>query len=350
MKISTIIFYCMIIFSFSFFNGCLKDKITPPVEVALSDSGKLLFYLEEDGDYINTADMPSLVDADEVQQNIGSYLILDIRPASQFVSGHIENAQNILHNELVSFLDSIDYLRYPKIIIVSKNGQSSSYYTCLLRLYGFQNVYSLSYGMAAWNADFSDEWFNALQQDGELLSSYSDSIIPKPGFKPLPVVSLTGSSLEESVKQRIKDMLAVDYEDNLGSYESTATIEYESLMGNPENFFIVCYNEGVLYKDIRDGIYHPQTTVLYHPPPSASDLSSATNLQTLPSDKKIAFYSTDGQLSAFAVAYLRVLGYDAKSVLFGANNMFYFILSQSSLGGETFSQSKIRNYSYVTGN
>lgn len=333
------------------FSGCLKDKITPPLEVPLTSQGKLLFYLEDEGDYINSNLMPSIVRADEVFSNAGTWLMIDIRPGSEFLSGHIDGAYNVSHSNLITFLDSINYRQYPALVIISKNGQSSAYYTCLLRLYGYDNVYSMGYGMAAWNNFFADEWFNALQQENDLLQEYSDFIEPKPAYSALPDVSLSGSSLEQSVKNRIKDMLNVDYEDNLGSFESTATIEYSSMMGHPQNFFIVCFNEGLLYKDIRDGITHPGKAVLYHPAPSASDLKSTSYLQTLPSGRKIAFYSTDGQLSAFAVAYLRVLGYDAKSVLFGANNMFYYLLLNApGLNQEAFSPAKISDFPYVTGN
>ena len=352
MRLSSFTYAVFLLLFAVFFSGCLKDNFSPPLEVPLSDSGKLLFYLEDEGDYINSLNMPSLVSADEVFSHSDLWPLIDIRPVSEFQSGHIEGAHNVSHSNLIAFLDSINYLQYPSIVIISKNGQSSAYYTSLLRLYGFGNVYSMNYGMASWNSVFADQWFNALQQNYELIRDYyTDNIAFKPPLTPLPGITLSGSSLEEGVKNRIKQMMDEDYEDNLGALESTATIDYNILMGNPENFFIVCYHTGVLYKDIRYGIAHPQNTVLYHPPPSASELKSTSFLQTLPSDMKIAFYSTNGQLSAFAVAYLRLLGYDAKSVLFGANNMFYYTLAAASgFDAEVFSANKIRNYPYVTGN
>ena len=232
------------------------------------------------------------------------------------------------------------------------NGQSSAYYTCLLRLYGFENVYSMSYGMAAWNNVFSDEWLNALQQDNDLLAYYSGDMVPKPPYGPLPEVTLSGPSLEASAKQRIMDNLNVDYEDNLGNSEGAATIEYQYFMSKRQNYFIVCYSRDQhFYRDIRYGVGHPGGAVLYQITPAFSDLSSTYYLQSLPADQTIVIYSADGQMSAFAAVYLRVLGYDARSVLFGANNMFYFILSGTpGINEEAFSSSKIRNYPYVTGN
>ena len=331
--------------------GCLKDNIIPPENVQLSDKGKLLYYLENTGDYINSAAMPSLVDADEVYSNLQNYLLIDIRSSESFSEGHIENAVNVPHSQLISYLDSINPSEYSKIIILSTNGQSSAFYACLLRLYGFDNVFSLSYGMASWNLQFASEWLAALNQENEYLLTFNLEFVPKPDLSPLPDISLKGTTLADGVKQRINEIIAEDFEDNLTGSTGSATIDFSYLFEHLQDYFIVCYNSGPLYRQLILGIAHPDGTVLYLPPPDFSDLSSTTSLQTLPSSKKIAFYSTDGQLSAFAIAYLRVLGYDARSILFGANNMFYYILSGAgSLSEEAFSQSKIRNYPYVTGN
>jgi rhodanese-related sulfurtransferase len=331
------------------FYGCLKDKIVTPVEHPLPGSSQLLFYLEDNGDYINSSQMPSLVDVDEVYLNKSNYLLIDIRTADGFYSGHIQNAINKEPSKLIQYLDSINYNQYFKIVIISKNGQSSAYYTCLLRLYGFNNTYSMSYGMAAWNQVFSDEWYAALNTNYDLFELYSDANVSKPPFTQLPDIALTGNSIEDKVKNRIKDLMKINYEDNLIETEGTATINYEYLMANMNGFLIVCFDSTLLYKDIHDGINHPEGAISFHPFPN-SDLSSSEYLQSIPSNRKSAFYSTNGQLSAFVTAYLKLLGYDAKSVLFGANNMYYDILCLSAaFGDEAFSNTKIRLYPYVTG-
>ncbi len=332
-------------------QGCLKDNVTPVPEFQLSDGSELLFYLEESGDYINTNEMPSLADVDEVYNNRQTYLMIDIRPPEEFSAGHIENAVNKPHPELISYLNSINSVQYPKIILISNNGQSSAFYTCLLRLYGFGNVYSMNYGMAAWNNAFSSEWLSALYQFDDVLVDFDYENEFKPDFTPLPEISLSSGSLAEKAKNRISSIMEIDYADNFTGGESDATIDFSYLGDRMNDYFIVCYNEGLLYRHLFLGISHPPGAVLYKPPPSSSDLSSTTYLQTLPSNRDIAFYSTDGQLSAFAVAYMQVLGYNAKSVLFGANNMFYNIMLRvGDLNAEAFTTEKIRNYPYVTGN
>lgn len=333
------------------FYGCLKDTLTPPPETHLSDNGKLLLYLEASGDYINSNEMPSLVTVDEVYSNIQNYLLVDIRSSGEFTAGHIDGAINKPHSELVSFLDSINYTNYNKIVIISNNGQSSAFYVCLLRLYGFDNVFSMSYGLAYWNINFASEWQAARAQDNDIISTFNLELVAKPEYSPLPDVTLEGNSLSESAKHRIINLMSADFEDNFTGSSGTAAIDFSYLAEHQNEYFIVCYNAGPLYRNFRLGISHPDGAVLYTPPPPPSDLSSSTYIQTLPSGEKIAFYSTDGQLSAFAVAYLRVLGYDAKSVLFGANNIFYTnMLGVEGLNEEAFTESKIRNYPFVTGN
>ncbi len=349
-SVSEILLFITLMLS-AMFSGCLKDKITPPSEFSLNDSAKLLFFLEDGRDYFNSSLMPSLVNADEVDSNLQNYLLLDIRSSEEFAAGHIAGAQNKQHSELISYLESTNSSQFQKVVIISGNGQSSSFYVCLLQLYGFENIFSLNYGMASWNMFFAGQWLDAI--DTKDLSRFTADIVSKPDYTPLPEVDLGEGSLSDAAHSRIREILNTDYEDNLTGSRGIATIDFSYLVSAEISlqYYIICYNFGPLYKDFISGIGHPAGAVRYTPPPSGTDLSSASYLQTIPSQKKIAIYSTDGQLSAFAAAYLRVLGYDAQSILFGANNIFYDRLAAApGLNTEAFSESKIRDYPYVTGN
>jgi rhodanese-related sulfurtransferase len=84
---------------------------------------------------------------------------------------------------------------------------------------------------------------------------------------------------------------------------------------------------------------HPPSSVFYMQSNGYySDLRSTSYLQTIPSSKDIVVYSKYGHSSAFVVAYLRLLGYNAKSLLFGAG-------WRESLPG-----AYLQNYPYDTGN
>ncbi len=350
MKKQYIIFLLLSFAAFSYY-GCLKDNLTTSPSFTFNNSAELLFYLEDTGNYINSDLMPSLLTADQVYSNTDNYLLVDIRPGNQFNTGHIDHAVNVSHTKLFDFLDSANVSADEKIVLISQNGQSSAFYTCLLRLYGFSNAYSMSYGMAAWNPAFADEWLEALQQDDSLFAFYSAFPSPKPSISPLPAVELQGESIPQKAKNRIKDIGQIEFEDNLSSSEGICTINYIKFIHNLGSYFPVCFGHPILYKDFIAGISHPEGTVLYDPPPNGSELRSTSALQTIPSGATTVIYSTDGQLSAFAAAYLKVLGYNVKSVLFGANNMFYYqLLGSQNLNDEVFTQSRIRNYPFVTGN
>ncbi|MFN4111364.1 MAG: rhodanese-like domain-containing protein, partial [Ignavibacteria bacterium] len=96
--------------------------------------------------------------------------------------------------------------------------------------------------------------------------------------------------------------------------------------------------------NIRDN-GHPPTTVRYQP---YEDLKSTTYLQTLPVNKPIAVYEDTGEISAYVVAYLKVLGYDVYSINLGANGMFGEDQSSSSRIIRLKS-ADIMNYPYETG-
>ncbi len=322
-----------------FFSGCLKDNPSESIK-DMSDSAELLVYFETNGDYINSPSMPSYVKASEVFQNLSNYLIIDIRQKEKFVQGHIQGAYNLEMKDLFDFIESRKDSGYQKIVIVSSTGQSSAYATSLLRLAGFRNVYSLQWGMASWNSFFSNEWYK-LVKNSFLVGMYNFQNYPKPAYKSLPEVELGSGSTSELVRTRIKKLLEdgfekvrIDIDEIMKTYSSqTGTLDY----------FVICYAPSRLYNIIDNG--HPPTAVRYSP---YEDLKSTTYLQTLPTDEPIAVYEDTGEISAFVVAYLKMLGYDAYSINLGANGM---IGDDQKLSTRIIrlKSSDIMNYPYITG-
>lgn len=333
-----LIFLSLIFITF-FFSGCLKDNPSEPLK-DMSDSAELLVYFETNGDYINSPLMPSYVKAQEVYQNLSKYLIIDIRPREKFIQGHIQGAYNLQSKDLFDFIEARKDSSYEKIVIVSSTGQSSAYSTSLLRLAGFSNVYSLQWGMASWNSVFSNEWFK-LVKNSFLVGRYDFQNYPKPAYTKLPEVELGSGSTTELVRARIRKLLEegfekvrIDIDKIMKTYDSqTHNIDY----------FVICYAPLRLY-NIRDN-GHPPNSVRYSP---YEDLKSTTYLQTLPVDKPIAVYDDTGEISAFVVAYLKMLGYDAYSINLGANGM---IGDDQRISSRIIrlKSSDIMNYPFVTG-
>ena len=119
--------------------------------------------------------------------------------------------------------------------------------------------------------------------------------------------------------------------------------------------YTICYGSNSrLYFARRVGVLaelgHAEGVIFYTANP-IYDLRSINYLQTLPTDRKILIYGATGQLSAYIAAYLRVLGYDAVTLLFGVNQLFYSrMIDDPELIGFAFTSANIMNFEYVIGN
>ncbi len=333
--------YILLTTGFIFFSSCVEDNIAPPFTGELNPAAEMLVYFETQGDFVNTTLAPALIDAQEVFANITSYLIIDLRKASDFSSGHIDGALNIPGDSLYNFMKSVNAGSYPKIILVDKNGHGSAYFTCLLRLAGFNNVYSMKYGMASWNQFFADEWLGVLG-DALDIESYTNDDFPRNDLMDLPLVSFDdpNASLPDRVNSRIKKIIEEGFyfSDNLPS---------------PQYAYIICYGKMRLYYARRfivlEGRGHPPGARLYLDTPDF-EFQSGKYLQSIPNDQPICIYGYDGQQSACMTAYLRVLGYDATSLLFGANQLFYSrMIDEPDLSEYAFSSLMINDFPYATG-
>jgi rhodanese-related sulfurtransferase len=327
-------------------NGCLEDKLVQTVNFELDKTAKILEYFESQGDFVNTEQAPGLISTMHLFSNQSEYTILDIRPFGEFINGHIQNAIHVSTNRLFEVVDSLYSIsQTKKISIVSKNGQSSAYFVCLLRLAGFNNTYSVKYGMAYWNIDFSDDWLHALKDEEDI--SITNENFPKLPLSHLPDLGLPSilNSNRELAVYRIKQVIKNGFK---------AGINYEAnfdVLINPTNFKI-CYGQERLYimPPLQEGKGHTVGTIWYRDIP-AFEFRSIKSLQTLPTNSPIIIYSSDGQLSACMAAYLTVLGYNVKTLLFGSNQLFYTRMqSDPELNVHTFKPEEINSYPYVTGN
>lgn len=338
-----------VILTFSFglliLSACIEDNITPPLTGDLNSSAEMLVYLESLGDFPNSIEAPELVNAEEVYSNISSYLIVDIRSESEFSAGHIENSLNVGLDTLFGFIEKNATL-YPKIVIVSKNGQSSAYFTSLLRFASFNNVFTMSFGLASWNEVFADEWLNSLGNDPGIFG-YTNDDIPKNDFASLPEVIFENpeATINDRVIGRIKNIISQGFKESL-HYKRNLTLFPDE--------YLVCYgNTRLLYYARSTGplakLGHNERAIFYQGDP-LFELRSTGFLQTLPNDKPILIYDGTGELSACIAAYLRLLGYDAKTLLFGGNQLFYDrMIDDPDLMNYVFSNSRIKNYPYVSG-
>ena len=79
-------------------------------------------------------------------------MIIDVRPAEAFGSGHIVNARNIALASLES--DRPPLKRKDKVMLtVCENGTTSSKAANTLRKAGFENAFSLKGGLTQWRSE-----------------------------------------------------------------------------------------------------------------------------------------------------------------------------------------------------
>lgn len=80
-------------------------------------------------------------------------MIVDVRPAEAFASGHIVNARNVTLGEIESNPGAIKKPKSKVLLAVCDTGSAAGRAANALRKAGFESVYSLKGGLAAWRAD-----------------------------------------------------------------------------------------------------------------------------------------------------------------------------------------------------
>lgn len=295
----SIFLLCSVFFALMIVSSCTKED--PVVE-----SKVLVDHLETTIDPVSF--MPAIITAPDLQaaNAIGQVYIIDIRAEADYNTAHIQNAVNVAAGNILDHVQTADLSGYDKIAVVCYSGQSAAWAASLLRLQGFDNAYSLKFGMASWHLDCAGSWDNNISN---MYYTQFETMANEKGQEgQLPDLSTGYDDAEMILDARVDAVLNEGF--------SAAAISASDVFANPDNFYIVNYWPENYYNNPG----HVPGAVQYTPKES---LTTDTNLKTLPTDKTVVVYCYTGQTSAYMAAYLRVLGYDAKSLKFGANGMIY---------------------------
>ena len=277
--------------------------------------------------------MPTIMPASDVKtlNETGQVYIIDIRSATDFTAGHIKNAHNVAFADLLSHVKGIaNMAAYTKIAIVCYTGQTAAYGASLLRLMGYDKVFSMKWGMSSWHADFAGKWNSTVANGNAFASQFTATATTKGPAGALPVLTTGKTTGLEILEARIAALLTEGF--------TPATVSNQVLFGNLASYYIVNYWPAAQYGDPG----HIPGAIQYTPKES---IKLSADLKTLPTDKPVAVYCYTGQTSAFLAAYLRLLGYDAKSVLFGTNAMIYDKMAAKAMS--VFGTSQIMGYDYI---
>jgi rhodanese-related sulfurtransferase len=341
--------YFFILISILVFAGCKGKKtenltdnkqasaqsVKPAADITIGNETALLLKdLKENGDYVNSKAYPSLIKASIVNESLGkNILIVDIRSAKQFSGGHIKGAVNKKFEDLPTYFETgIKPFQFDKIIIVSDDGQISSYTTCLLRLMGYGNVYSMRWGMSAWNDSYAKEgWLKGIS--GKYETKLENTVNERPSSLKMPDLSTGLTSGPEIGTARFKKL----FEEGTANVFITA----DEVFGNPQKYFIINLERKDKYED-----GHIPGAVRYKP---EGTLGYTDEMASIPSDKPVVVYCGTGHNSGFATAYLRLFGFDAHTLKYGNNGFMHdkMIKQRALLSWLPFGSEDVNNFEVV---
>ena len=313
-----------ILFISFFVVSCDKEE-DPPLEV--NEAEVLVKYMEDPSspaaNYGNSGLAIKSAEAVHTQLEAGKVYVIDIRAAGAFAEGHIEGAVNLAAADVRAHIDATDLSAYDEISIVCYTGQSASWLTSLLQLAGYKDVYSMKFGMSSWHADF-DSW--TTNTSNEKATLFAEAVSAKDEAGELPALTTGYETGEEIFDARWDEILAEGF--------GPAAISNGDVYANLDNYYIINYWPNEEYLDPG----HIAGAIQYSP---NVDLPLDAFLKTLPTDKTVVVYCYTGQNSARIATYLRMIGYDAKSLKFGANSMIYDEMTKAK-----WSEAAIMGYDY----
>lgn len=243
-----------------------------------------------------------IIPASMVNEDPAAYYIMDIRPDSVYDKGHIQGAVNV---KLPFVLDSAANAGTKPIVVACHTGQGAAYAVTALRLSGYPAAKSMKWGMSSWNGDF-DIWTSHTSDTGDDHANWSSDAAAALDTFDHPEFSTLSDDSAAVLKERVAAML------HAGPGKLPPVMALASLDSYQINVYwppdsVAKYGHVAGAYNIVGGNLSIGTGGLVHLDPG----------------RTVVTYCWTGQMAAALSAYLAVLGYDTKFIVFGANGMIY---------------------------
>lgn len=306
-----------------------RASVVPGNETVL-----LLKDLEENGDYVNSQNFPSLIKASIVHESLGTNIhIIDLRSSQSYSKGHIKGSVNKKFNDLPEYFESgIKPFEFDKIIMVCDDGSLASYTTSLLRLMGYGNVYAMRWGMSAWNTDLANEgWLKNVS--GKYEANLEKTTNERTSGTTMPELKTGLVTGAEIASARFKKLFG-DGTDNV-------LITADQVFSDPSKYYIINLERKDKYDD-----GHIPGAIRYKP---ESTLGFTDEMASIPEGKTVVVYCGTGHNSGFATAYLRLFGYDARTLRYGNNSFMHdkMVKQRTALSWLPFTTEDVNNFEVV---
>jgi rhodanese-related sulfurtransferase len=311
-------------------------------EGSVKETEALLNFFENERDYFHKGG-PFVITAQALRLNMltkpQSQYLIDIRSPEAFAKAHIRGAHHVDFADVYKHVKQLNASSYENIVVMCFAGQASAYAVSLLRAAGYANAVSLKWGTSSWASVFAQEsWLRNLS------SVRTDEFVqtPSPPKNPpgeLPKLNTGKTKPEEILEARLDTLFAEGFRPIMVSH----CCLFNSWYCNSD-YYVVNYWPTELYEKIG----HIPGAVNY--PPKEQPFRSSNHLLTLSTKNPNVLYCYTGQTSAYTSGYLRLLGYDARSLLFGANSIIYDRMRDNKVENTFIPETEIMNYDYVSGN
>ncbi len=310
------------------------DPTAPPVET-VDEAAVLVNYVESTFNYDIQGGF--VIKASDVRTNIvtdAKQYVIDIRAPADFAAGHIEGAVNVAWGDLAGHLENLSpsASTYDVIVLACYSGQTAAFATGVVRALGFTNVKSLKWGMSGWHEDFAGPWING-RSNARAAQFVTGASPPKNAAGDYPSINTGFDDGPSILEARVNTVLNQGF--------NAAKLTNADVFGNLGGHYIVNFWPANLYQDTG----HVPGAIMYDP--GTNPFKSNTFLKTLPTDKPVVLYCYTGQTSAYLAGYLRVLGYDARTLLYGANGMIWDRMVGDGVANAFDPGHDVMNYDYT---
>ncbi len=319
----------LILFIIILFAGCKNKSLVEPKYGASFDVESYLRDLKyphlaeiyyKHGNFINTKHFPPIIQPKEVYAHLNDYLIIDLRSLDAYIDGHINGAYHVDKHKVLDFLKNKEKASaYDKVVFVCYSGQTASYVTGITRYAGFDNTYAMMFGMAGWNKNFADP----------LLKGFGDrypEMIEKAAYE-TGVTNGHGATTKHFDLSKLPELPAqlpsILIEKQAGKLLGLKRPEFllkadeffPDLKANPDKYYTIFYMDKAKFYEAHIRGSHQFTP--------RKDLSLDGRLTEIPTRKPVLIYCKTGHTGGNAAAYLGMIGYDAKNLIFGVGSFMY---------------------------
>jgi rhodanese-related sulfurtransferase len=271
--------------------------------------------------YINdTTDFAGIISAQALYDNLADYTVIDVRSATDYAAGHIAGAYNSTIAALLTNVGTTIPTTKP-FVVACYSGQSAGFAKFALEMMGYEDTKSLGFGMSSWNSTLSaTTWNNPTNIANNLTNPETTNNNAGLTWHQYPATTGDVATRVQAVLTGgFKSKKYVDIRDNLGDY------------------FFLNYHEIAHYEGTGTfGVPGHIPGAFQFTPGQSLGLNQM--LGNLPTDKPIIVYCWTGQQSSQLTAYLIMLGYEAYSLSYGANNLYYDSLTNLGVKWEATDQ------------